>query len=133
MRSRRALPASRRARALSALAHLPRNRRMRVALLPLLLLPLAAAALPEGYWPHEKRREVLDKTQEVELAPSLAGLTPGERTAVAKLVAAGRLMQTIYEAQRHPEAARSLAELQKLDRAGREPAATQELLTLYRL
>jgi len=89
--------------------------------------------LPAGYWPLEKSQPIIDKTQTIRLAPDLSHLTPGERTAVAKLVEVGKIFQRLYERQRHPEATRSQADLVQLDKRLGSPPATQNLLTLYRL
>ncbi|HKO44367.1 MAG TPA: zincin-like metallopeptidase domain-containing protein [Pyrinomonadaceae bacterium] len=88
--------------------------------------------LPAGYWPLEKSQPIIDKTQTIRLAPDLSHLTPGERTAVAKLLQVGKIFQRLYEKQRHPEATRSYADLVQLDKRLGSPA-TQNLLTLYRL
>lgn len=89
--------------------------------------------LPAGYWPLEKSQPIIDKTQTIRLAPDLSHLTPGERTAVAKLLEVGKIFQRLFEKQRHPEATRSYADLVQLDKRLGSPAATQNLLTLYRL
>ncbi|HKO61930.1 MAG TPA: zincin-like metallopeptidase domain-containing protein [Pyrinomonadaceae bacterium] len=89
--------------------------------------------LPAGYWSLEKSQPIIDKTQTIRLAPDLSHLTPGERTAVAKLLEVGKIFQRLYEKQRHPEATRSHAELVQLDKRLGSPATTQNLLTLYRL
>ena len=90
-------------------------------------------SLPAGYWPLEKSQPIIDKTQTIRLAPDLSHLTPGERTAVAKLIEAGKIFQSLYELQRHPEAQQAFVKLSQLDtRLGSMPA-TQNLLTLYRL
>ena len=89
--------------------------------------------LPAGYWPLEKSQPIIDKTQTIRLAPDLSHLTAGERTAVAKLLEVGKIFQRLYEKQRHPEATRSHADLVQLDKRLGSPAATQNLLTLYRL
>lgn len=89
--------------------------------------------LPAGYWPIEKSQPIIDKTQTIRLAPDLSHLTPGERTAVEKLLQVGKIFQRLYEKQRHPEAIRSHADLVQLDKSLGSPAVTQNLLTLYRL
>lgn len=93
----------------------------------------ARGELPAGYWSLEKSQPIIDKTQTIRLAPDLSHLTPGERTAVAKLLEVGKILQRLYEKQRHPEATRSHADLVQLDKRLGSPAATQNLLTLYRL
>ena len=106
-------------------------------LLPLLLLPLSAcvaadAPPPAGTqaqarigaaWTPEQVRAVLDRTQTTRLAPDISHLTPGERTAVAKLIEVGQIFQHLYELQRHRAAP-----------AVRQSVQGQpDLATLYRL
>jgi hypothetical protein len=86
-----------------------------------------------GYWSPEQVREILDQTKMVKLAPDLADLTSGERTAVAKLVEAGAIVQGVYERQVTPDAPKAKADLLVLDRKLGHPQRTQDLLTLYRL
>jgi hypothetical protein len=93
----------------------------------------AGASLPSGYWPLEKSQPIIDKTQTIRLAPDLAHLTAGERTAVEKLNEVGRIFQQIYEQQRHPRAASAHAALVELDKKLGSPAATGNLLSIYRL
>jgi len=93
----------------------------------------ATGQMPAGYWPLEKSQPIVEKTQTIRLAPNLSHLTQGERTAVAKLIEVGKIFQALYEQQRHPEAIDSARNLQVLDRRMGSPAATQNLLTLYRL
>ena len=50
-------------------------------------------ALPSGYWPLEKSRPIVDKTQTIRLAPDLSHLTDGERKAVSKLLEVGKIFQ----------------------------------------
>jgi hypothetical protein len=93
----------------------------------------SAAGLPAGYWPLEKSQPVIDKTQTIRLAPDLSHLSERERKAVAKLLEVGELFQALYEKQRHPEAASSFGDLVQLDKRTGSTAATQNLLTIYRL
>ena len=76
----------------------------------------AQNGLPAGYWPEEKSRAVMEKTGEVRLAPDTSHLSDGERRAVAKLIEVGKIFQTVYEEQRHEQAAESYAALVALDR-----------------
>lgn len=69
----------------------------------------------------EERREILDKTLTLRLAPSLEVLTTGERDALRHLLAVGEIFQQLYEDSRHPQAAEV--------RNHREP----EVALLYRL
>lgn len=91
------------------------------------------AGLPPGYWPLEKSRTILDKTQPIRLAPDVSRLSEGERRAVGLLLEVGKIFQSIYEDQRHAQALSALGALEQLDRRMGSPAATQNLLALYRL
>lgn len=90
----------------------------------------SANNLPSGYWPLEKSQPIIDKTQTIRLAPDLSHLSEGERTAITKLLEAGRIFQSVFEKQRHPQALSSYRDLIKQDQ---RTAAIQNLLTLYRL
>jgi hypothetical protein len=94
---------------------------------------LAAAPLPPGYWGPDRVRPILEKTLTLRLAPDLSGLSPGEARAVAKLLEAGRIVQAIYEDQRHHQALASEKALVALDRARGHSQETRDLLSLYRL
>lgn len=89
--------------------------------------------LPAGYWPLEKSQAIMDKTQEVRLAPDISRLSEGERKAVDHLLEVGKIFQELYELQRHEKALSSHRALQQLDGQSGSPAATQNLLALYRL
>jgi hypothetical protein len=93
------------------------------------ILALLLAVLPSGYWPESKANEILAKTETVRLAPDLSGLSETERSALKDLVAAGEIMQRVYEESRHHQALSALAALQKLPRTKQ----TENLLALYRL
>jgi hypothetical protein len=92
-----------------------------------LALAQAAAQAPRE-WTPAQAKAVLDKTQTIRLAPSLAHLSPGERIAVAKLLEVGRIFQDLYETQRHRSALTARAAL-----ARRTDAQGRALDTLYRL
>jgi hypothetical protein len=94
--------------------------------------PASAADLPAGYWSLEKSQPLIDRTQRVRLAPDLSALGPGERAAVSKLIEVGRIFQTLYERQLHPQAEQAAADLRALDRRLGGPPDTANLLTLYR-
>ena len=89
--------------------------------------------LPPGYWSIEKSQPILDKTQTIRLAPDLSNLSIGERRAIKKLNEVGKIFQDLYELQRHPQSVAARKELEKLDKRGNSSAATQNLLSLYRL
>ncbi len=113
-------------------------------LLPFLVLPLCACAAadrapPEAAvapaairaaWSPEQIRQVLDRTQTTRLAPDISHLTPGERTAVAKLIEVGQIFQHLYELQRHRaapavrEGVRGNPELASLYRLFQGPVGT---------
>ena len=94
---------------------------------------LAASTLPPGYWPPDQARAILDKTQEIRLAPDLAALTMGERKALDRLLEVGAIFQRLFEESRHHQARESLAALEALHEVGTAPAHTDALLRLYRL
>jgi hypothetical protein len=98
----------------------------------LLLIAVSAPAMVQAQAPREwtaaQAREILDKTQTIRLAPSLAHLSPGERSAVTKLLEVGRLFQDVYEQQRHRNALTVRAALAK-----RTDPLGRDLYTLYRL
>ena len=79
-------------------------------------------------WQPAQVQAILDKTQTIRLAPSLAHLSPGERVAVGKLLEVGRIFQDVYEQQRHRNALTLRAAL-----ARRTDAQGRALYTLYRL
>ncbi|MDQ1638701.1 MAG: hypothetical protein QOF62_2040 [Pyrinomonadaceae bacterium] len=89
--------------------------------------------LPPGYWPLAKSQQIIDKTQTIRLDPALSQLTAGERSAVEKLLEVGKIFQSLYEKQRHPDALSSYRDLVQVDKRMGSTAATQNLLTLYRL
>jgi hypothetical protein len=95
------------------------------------LLTNAASAQPPAparEWTPAQVREILDKTQTIRLAPSLAHFSPGERVAVTKLLEVGRIFQDVYEQQRHRNALTVRAAL-----ARRTDPLGRDLYTLYRL
>jgi Zincin-like metallopeptidase len=91
------------------------------------------SSLPPGYWPLERSQPIIEKTQPLRLAPELAHLSQREQKAVAKLLEVGKIFQSLYEQQRHPEALRSFQQLVQLDRRNGSAPEVQNLLTLYRL
>ena len=99
----------------------------------LLALPALAQKLPEGFWPTSASAPILEKTREIRLAPDLSRLSEGERAAVDKLLAAGEIFQQLYEDQKHAQALVAREQLDRLHRRHVEPAATQNLIDLYRL
>lgn len=95
--------------------------------LPLLAFVALAAARPAAAdWTPAQRRAILDTTLTVRLAPDLSALGPGERAAVAELLAAGEIVQRLYEEALHPRAAEVRARLGA-------PDAPADLAALYRL
>lgn len=87
------------------------------------------AELPAGYWTAGQRHAVLDATRTLRLDPDLADLRPGERAALAHLLAAGAIVQSIYERQVHPQALQARARIDALPPGD----ARSELQDLYRL
>lgn len=89
--------------------------------------------LPNGYWSINQSQLIVDKTQLIKLTPDLSRLTRGEQKAVAKLIEAGKIFQSLYEDQRHAQALSAHDALEKLDKQNGSVPETQNLLTLYRL
>lgn len=83
----------------------------------------------KAVWTLEQTQPILDKTQRSRLAPNLSHLTAGETAAVPKLIAAGAIMQELYEDQRHIDAPAARAYLASLDKSAR----SDQLRQLYRL
>ena len=95
---------------------------------PLLVLLMLSAPTSPATWTEQNSRELLEKTLTVRLEPDLSTLTPGERTALARLLEVGKLFQDLYEDSRHPQALK----LRKQLDAQKSPAAEQQR-TIYRL
>jgi len=89
-------------------------------------------ALPPGYWPLDKSRPIVDKTQTIRLTADMSHLSAGELKAIVKLLEVGNIFQGLYEQQRHKDARESLRKLAQLERPGFIPPV-QNLLTLYRM
>jgi hypothetical protein len=93
----------------------------------------AAAQTTDGYWDTDQSQPILDVTLEVTLAPDLGNLTAAETKAVTELLAAGRIMNDLYETQRHREAPAVKQALLKLHDESNQSAATKNLLDLWYL
>jgi hypothetical protein len=92
--------------------------------------PTAATTLTlDGAWTLAETQPIVDKTQTITLAPDLAALTPGERACVTKLLEVGRIIQELYEEQRHKDAAAARQLVAGLDTSPR----SEHLRMLYRL
>lgn len=89
----------------------------------------AAAELATKAWTDTRSRAILDQTRELWLDPDLSTLSAGERAAIDALIAAGKLVQDLYEQQIHPDAELARARLQALPAS----AAKTRLKQLYRL
>ena len=107
---------------------------MRILLTALALMAgNAVAELPEGYWDTDKSQAILDVTLRVTLDPDLSHLTAAESKALIELLAAGRVMNELYELQRHNEAPRAKQALLALHDEGSNLPATRNLLDLWYL
>jgi hypothetical protein len=91
------------------------------------------ADLPAGNWPLEKSQPIVEKIETIRLAPDISHLSDGEREAVAKLIEVGKIFQTLFELQRHPQSQTAYRNLVQLDTRTGSTDATQNLLMLYRL
>jgi hypothetical protein len=99
----------------------------------LVTLPAAAAELPDGYWSVEKTQPILDAALRVTLDPDLSHLTKAELRALDELLAAGRIMHTLFEGQRHKDAAAAHQGLDTLHSQRPSSTETQNLVDLYYL
>jgi hypothetical protein len=92
----------------------------------------ATRTLPPGAWPVSRSQPILDKSKTLRLAPDLRALDSDERAATADLIAAGRIVQHLYEDMNHHQAA---AARRDLDLWTRERSGTEirNLAALYRL
>jgi hypothetical protein len=105
----------------------------RTALTICLLAGVAHAEVPDGYWGLEQTQPLLDTTMRVKLAPDLSHLSGNEFQALEELLAAGRVMNTLYENQKHRGAAAAKATLVELHEASGGSLETQNLLDIYYL
>jgi hypothetical protein len=92
--------------------------------------PAARPAIPDGYWPNEDARRILDKTLSFRLESDLADLSPAERLVLDRLVAVGRILDDLNAEQRHHQALPARRELRKLHERLGQPARTADLLDL---
>ncbi len=92
--------------------------------------PANAQQQANGYWSDEQASEVLDVTLRLRLDPDLSHLTDAERAALPELLAAGRLMNDLYETQKHAEALDARRSLENLH-AQNPSQHTSKLLDLY--
>ena len=103
----------------------------RTAIALCLFAAAAQAELPDGYWGLDKTQAILDTTMRVKLAPDLSHLSSAEFQALEELLAAGAVINTLYEVQKHRGAAAAKASLLELHAASGESVETQNLLDIY--
>lgn len=101
--------------------------------LALAVPPLVAQPQRPAGYTLPQMEAILDKTQEIRLAPDLSPLAPAERQAVAKLVETGRLFQELYEDQRHRGAAEARRGLWRASAQHVQRPDMQARSRLYRL
>jgi len=107
---------------------------MRVALLSLLLFTVdSLAELPGGYWAEDQSQPILDSTLRITLDPDLSHLTEGEARAVTELIAAGRIIDELYELQLHRQSPAARQALLELHESTGESKATRNLIDLWHL
>ena len=109
------------------------SNRLWLALVLLALLGNASADVPDGFWDLKETEAILEATQRVELAPDLSGLTPAERGALDELLAAGRIMNSLYERQKHRSAASAKQKLLDFYEASEGSEEATNLLDIYYL
>lgn len=92
---------------------------------------LGAASRSPGWMPADQRREILDKTLTIRLAPDLSALSEDERAAVSDLLAAGEILENVYALSLHRQAPQARKMIATLARTrGREGEAA-EFADLY--
>lgn len=74
---------------------------------------------------------IVDKTLDVHLAPDLSDLSAAEASALDDLLAAGRILQRLYEHQKHPQALEVSERLESV--ANTQTAEVRDLRKLYRV
>lgn len=92
-----------------------------------------AGDLPDGYMTEKDSGDILAKTHHVALDADISALTPAEHETIAKLIAVGRIFQSLHEQMRHPGATAVYEELRSLDTRLGSPPSTQNLILLYYL
>jgi hypothetical protein len=109
------------------------TRRNTLAATLLLIATTAIAELPDGYWSVEQSQPILDATLRVTLDVDLSHLSDAESRAIAELLQAGEIMNTLYESQLHADAFEAREALDVLHASGQSPGDTSNLLDLYYL
>ncbi len=95
----------------------------------LILSPMAIADdLPQGYWGKAKSQPLIDQVKTITLNPDLSHLPQNEQDALAHLLAAGPILQDLYEQQKHAGALAAREALNAMD-----GDAANNLRTLYRI
>jgi hypothetical protein len=89
--------------------------------------------LPDGYWPADRVRAILEATLVTDVAPVPPDLSPAEGQAIRRLVAAAKILDDVFQEQLHPQAISSRSELLSLHEATGRGPRTGELLTLQDL
>jgi len=89
--------------------------------------------LPEGYWPAEESRKILEKTLVYRLESDLSPLSPAERKVLVELVQVGRTLDDLRDLQVHHQALSARRDLRRLDTKLGHPERTRELLELDEL
>ena len=79
-----------------------------------------------GAWSPVQTGELLARTEGIELSANTEHLGPGERACIEHLLAAGELMQRLYEDSLHPQATAIRASLA-------DPRSPRELATIYEM
>lgn len=105
----------------------------RLATLLVFAVGMATAELPDGYWGTDLSKPILDSTLVITLDPDLSHLSAAELRAVDELIAAGHIINDLYEAQKHAQARSAAKSLRALHEASGRSQATQNLLDLWYL
>ena len=82
-----------------------------IAFFGLSLAGSSSADVPDGYWDLQQAQQILDVTRRLNLAPDLSHLSAAEQGALVELLAAGQILNDLYEEQRHAQSLEARAAL----------------------
>jgi len=92
----------------------------------------SSADVADGYWDLQQAQRILDVTRRLKLAPDLSHLSTAEQGALGELLAAGQILNDLYEEQLHAQSLAARAAL--YDMHAESPSAhSAALMDLYYL
>ena len=81
-----------------------------------IMLSLGTPSPAQESWSQAQTDKILDKTISLKLSPDLSHLTDGEKAAIEKLLAAGKIFHRLYLRQKHDQADQAVLEATKSDK-----------------